>query len=1729
MRLFGQNKINTTLFIFTIHCLMCNSSCAPNNGQVFIQTDNELKFMVDGIPLPISSSDSLMFSDDDSGMNSRQDNTLSLVFTPPTLDFHTQSVGMPSLRRITVTNRLDGENIHLLSISGSTAHFHCSFFKEKIIQPGKNTTFDVVFLARQLGNVEHALKVQTDRGVFMYHVFGVGINNPFRLKPLLGARVPVNGSYSPIISMHNPFSDSLHVVEMFSSGGNIHLELPTGAAQASRSMWEIEPFQTKPVMRATYLANKITNDTGFIRIRTASLQRTDDLLIVPLEVEVSAEPGLYTPQNLLDFGILHSRSEPKSLPLFVINSSIKPIEIADIVVEPANEAISIDFRSSLAIEGNIEKMTFAATVTYSSLLKHKTVDIDKGNIVIISKQGARMTVPYQAHVEQGTLELDPSSDLIVHTSDIDQSSDLVRSLRVRNRFNRPLVIYNVSISEEVAWLKMTDIDRQLVIQPKAKINLVKLTINSAVKRIHGTVSAKVLVYTNVSVFTVSLHIYDGKLETVFQHNSKELDFGSLGFSETRELYFTLRNNNPVNVEIQDIYSTSVVTQVELFGVEEGKGSTLTRPPNLLNLDTDPLTLKANHFAVYKVKLKAPKSDGNYLVDIRVSTNFDTFYVPLKFRTSAGSVKSIPEKIVFDKAFPTKVPFKVLKIRSSFTHYTEVTKVSFLPDDSRFRYEPTKNTPTVLEPFQDTVIGHLYFDANNGSVNDSYAGLPLNSPGGLNWIAGLSLAPETDKVDTYLYNMFRNRWLSMQGHKSVNVTVQVDTEWIQNFLFPAQAYLIWPTLLQGGNRLRFTPTQVGNLTSMQVVVENPSHADVTIQIVPLSLYPNPQAMVNMLMRGSEMKKLRSHINHKEKDIFTLQNLERFNRKSNNPVPAYRQAIRENYGVMPHLGSISTTLLPGVRVSVSIGFQPRLSKSYVSLILIRNNLTVVDMLIVSGKGATSGLRVKEADSYGYLSYEIRESSLQCCSNNEGSDSSDSSIYELSHTFTLHNNGSLPVYIHGFEIAGIPCVHESFRVMNCTGFELAANESRVVELVYSPDFSSASVVADLVIHASNNLSKNLTVSIDIPARLLKQCRQSLPRPDWEVPFFWSAGAMMIILLVISLLLAYADMKKIFAASLYAAAMKGNRFDLKQLSEANASRQNGSTIQTKSSAVGQSCSPEVRRRNRNADVLLNNGTFAKPQANGDSNRSLANSEKRNSQSVKSLPQSDTNGSKASEPKKQASSKIRSVPPPTLQLTDLSIPSTSKASKLINTSAINKQSSSTAPPNKVTNHVVNNNLLNGNANKVSKAVNGSTQTSKDKEKQERLPAEPLQDANKHNHRNNLLRVDSETTTISAKNGQDSPTDEGVATIGLQVLEKEFECEEPAPDLPSPTLNEEARAKLQQNSRAQLKKQKKNNQPKQRAKKTSTTAAPTMITKAVGTADLEDSASLSTDSSNGARDGKTKVTDWLHKLPDRPNGNWSSSSYAQPADHMSVSSDAPSWDTVGQDTYDDLSMLADQTRDFAANIDMGMPSAATKVREPIGTRPQPLRFAGNNTSSWDFPSASADSGRVIPSPLGSPLVTPRATRVHPGDALTSQDPRLLQHCQEERRKREERNHIQRNGQGLDDWSSSLQESIWRSANWSPSDNLWNTSNWTPWAINDSGNHLTSSSGADSSSSPTAGLGLTSPSSSSQVNNGHYGLFSSSVWSTSSFAPSISTSFSTPTNSSAWSYEQASGDAINKDQ
>ena len=50
--------------------------------------------------------------------------------------------------------------------------------------------------------------------VLCVQVQGVGVPNPFRMRPLLGAKIPLNATYSPLITMYNPFETTLQVLKV---------------------------------------------------------------------------------------------------------------------------------------------------------------------------------------------------------------------------------------------------------------------------------------------------------------------------------------------------------------------------------------------------------------------------------------------------------------------------------------------------------------------------------------------------------------------------------------------------------------------------------------------------------------------------------------------------------------------------------------------------------------------------------------------------------------------------------------------------------------------------------------------------------------------------------------------------------------------------------------------------------------------------------------------------------------------------------------------------------------------------------------------------------------------------------------------------------------------------------------------------------------------------------------------------------------------------------------------------------------------------------------------------------------------------------------------------------------------------------------------------------------------------------------------------------------------------
>lgn len=97
---------------------------------------------------------------------------------------------MPHLEKVTLHNVHKNRSIDMTSISGSTVHFHSSFFEDKVlsllsennannysnyvilqkIPPLGNTTFNVVFLGREEGAIQSDLFIHTTEGRFKYQV-----------------------------------------------------------------------------------------------------------------------------------------------------------------------------------------------------------------------------------------------------------------------------------------------------------------------------------------------------------------------------------------------------------------------------------------------------------------------------------------------------------------------------------------------------------------------------------------------------------------------------------------------------------------------------------------------------------------------------------------------------------------------------------------------------------------------------------------------------------------------------------------------------------------------------------------------------------------------------------------------------------------------------------------------------------------------------------------------------------------------------------------------------------------------------------------------------------------------------------------------------------------------------------------------------------------------------------------------------------------------------------------------------------------------------------------------------------------------------------------------------------------------------------------------------------------------------------------------------------------------
>jgi len=187
---------------------------------------------------------------------------------------------------------------------------------------------------------------------------------------------------------------------MYTTGGGLHLELPSGDPEGPKEFWQIRPFETKTIMRANFLARSEKNHTAFIRIKTNSSDQ--HFVILPVEVEVSSAPGIYSPIDLLDFGVMRTHDEPRTISIQILNSGSKHIQIQNVIATPINDALSIDFSSPVKVSPNIFHAIDIARVT---LMPNKITHCSKqctGKIVVKSKNNQyKLAIPYRVQLLQG--------------------------------------------------------------------------------------------------------------------------------------------------------------------------------------------------------------------------------------------------------------------------------------------------------------------------------------------------------------------------------------------------------------------------------------------------------------------------------------------------------------------------------------------------------------------------------------------------------------------------------------------------------------------------------------------------------------------------------------------------------------------------------------------------------------------------------------------------------------------------------------------------------------------------------------------------------------------------------------------------------------------------------------------------------------------------------------------------------------------------------------------------------------------------------------------------------------------------------------------------------------------------------------------------------------------------------------------------------------------------------
>lgn len=389
-------------------------------------------------------------------------------------------------------------------------------------------------------------------------------------------------------------------------------------------------------------------------------------------------------------------------------------------------------------------------------------------------------------------------------------------------------------------------------------------------------------------------------------------------------------------------------------------------------------------------------------------------------------------------------------------YVEGISVDMEGISYEFAVKAPHELPEIL-PNVDTDVGKLFFNPKEvlcKKRSTCYTSFDvLSRPYGETWMRTLSNYSAYSRWDNEKLRSHLSSFMEVKQNIK-QMQFRLTTSQIRRYEFNATINFVWPRLMMGN--VEFPFAQVNQHESRFIEIFNPSDQLLFVHFV----------LHNISIHGDKIQVLNEAIHNCNNCVLS---------RDENPF---------SFNISKDKKIYMDEVKPRSSLKVGINFFANTPGTYSTLLYLRNNLTIIEAVWLTARAVVPQFKFgnRKPGSITALQFEINEK--RCTKPSK-------------RTFTAKNAGEVPLTIYGIRIENDLCVGYGFKVLNCEPFQLQPNESRKIEIGFSPDFTLSRVERTLNFDTSIGSSVNFTLIGTVASPALEICSQNVLRPVWEPDF--------------------------------------------------------------------------------------------------------------------------------------------------------------------------------------------------------------------------------------------------------------------------------------------------------------------------------------------------------------------------------------------------------------------------------------------------------------------------------------------------------------------------------------------------------------------------------------------------------------------------------------------------------